>query len=520
MNGNGLAQAVRVRGLRKSYGATAAVGGIDLDISPGRGPRPPWPERGRQDHHGGDPRRPQGPRWRAGQRAWARTRRRRADRAWRARIGIVLQLAVDAPELTVAEMVEHFAGLLPEPAAPGRGDRPGPASTDKARSRIHALSGGQQRRLDVALGLVGAPELLFLDEPTTGFDPQARHAFWDVIRSLVRRRGHGAAHHALPGRGGGARGPGGGDLRRCRSSPRGRPANWARAAPMKRSVAWQGLTGLRRQRTDEPTRLVGELAAAYGGEVPGLTVTRPSLEDVYLELTGGRAVTASRMTLVRGLRATARELRAPLPSVWRIGWSRGRVELKSFFRERQSVVFNFAMPAVMLVLLGAVFGGQQTGPGVTIGDLYVAGLIGGGVDGTSYQNLGMSIAFERGAVHAEAAARHADAAGGLLRREDHPGPGRLRGRGRGAAGGRRWPVPPAAAHVDDGLVDVHVGVRPRRGGLLAAGIAASSLPRSAARNGVAVVTLPFIVLQFISGVYVPFTLVPSRGCRTSPRCSR
>ena len=86
---------------------------------------------------------------------------------------------------------------------------------------------------------------------------------------------------------------------------------------------------------------------------------------------------------------------APLPAVWRVGLSRGAVELKSFFRERQAVVFIFAMPAVMLVLLGAIFGQQHDGAGVTIGDLYVAGLIAGGVMATSYQNLGMSIAFER-----------------------------------------------------------------------------------------------------------------------------
>ena len=87
--------------------------------------------------------------------------------------------------------------------------------------------------------------------------------------------------------------------------------------------------------------------------------------------------------------------RAPLPGVWRTSLARGQVELKSFFRERQSVVFILAMPAVMLVLLGAIFSKESTAPGVTIGDLYVAGVIGGGVMATSYQNLGISIAFER-----------------------------------------------------------------------------------------------------------------------------
>ena len=91
----------------------------------------------------------------------------------------------------------------------------------------------------------------------------------------------------------------------------------------------------------------------------------------------------------------ARAATPRLPGAWRVGLCRGRVELKAFFRERQAVVFIFALPAVMLVLLGAIFSSQSAGQGVTIGDLYVAGLIGGGVMATSYQNLGMSIAFER-----------------------------------------------------------------------------------------------------------------------------
>jgi ABC-2 type transport system permease protein len=217
------------------------------------------------------------------------------------------------------------------------------------------------------------------------------------------------------------------------------------------------------------------------------------------------------MTASTGARAPSIALdapRAPLPGVWRVGLSRGQVELKAFFRERQSVVFIFAMPAVMLVLLGTIFGSQRTGPGVSIGDLYVAGLIGGGVMATSYQNLGMSIAFERERFTLK----------------------RLRG----------TPMPAAAyfagkiiqvlvAAVAEVVVLVAVGLAlyhlrlPTSAmawwtfawvfllGVAACsllGIAASSALRSAARNGVAVITLPFVVLQFISGVYVPFYLVP------------
>lgn len=199
---------------------------------------------------------------------------------------------------------------------------------------------------------------------------------------------------------------------------------------------------------------------------------------------------------------------APLPGTWRVGLSRGRVELKSFFRDRQAVVFNFAMPAVMLVLLGTIFGKQAAGPGVTIGDLYVAGLIGGGVMATSYQNLGMSIAFERERFTLK----------------------RLRG----------TPMP-ATAYFTGKVIQVLVAAVAEVVVLLAVGlafyhlrlptsvaawwtfawvfvlgvaacsllgIAASSVPRSSARNAVAVITFPFMVLQFISGVYVPFFLVP------------
>jgi ABC-2 type transport system permease protein len=201
--------------------------------------------------------------------------------------------------------------------------------------------------------------------------------------------------------------------------------------------------------------------------------------------------------------------RAPLPGVWRVGWSRGRVELKAFFRERETVVFIFALPAVMLVLLGAIFGSQHAGHGVSIGDLYVAGLIGGGVMAASYQNLGLSIAFERERFTLK----------------------RLRG----------TPMP-AAAYFAGKIIQVLVVSVAEVAVLLVVGlgfyhlqlptsaaawwtfawvfvlgvaacsllgIAASGLVRSAARNGVAVVTLPFVVLQFISGVYVPFFLVPT-----------
>ena len=109
----------------------------------------------------------------------------RAGAVWRARRGIVLQSCEDVVDLTVSECVRHFSHFYPAPADPAEViEQVG--LTAKKDSRIRALSGGQRRRLDVALGIVGRPELVFLDEPTTGFDPEARHQFWGVVRDLAK----------------------------------------------------------------------------------------------------------------------------------------------------------------------------------------------------------------------------------------------------------------------------------------------------------------------------------------------
>lgn len=103
--------------------------------------------------------------------------------AWLAKIGIVLQSGSLPDTATVAELIRHHAGFYPNPLAPDDViDAVG--LTSKAGSRLSKLSGGQRRRVDVALGIIGRPELLFLDEPTTGFDPEARREFWGLIRSL------------------------------------------------------------------------------------------------------------------------------------------------------------------------------------------------------------------------------------------------------------------------------------------------------------------------------------------------
>ena len=174
--------AIQVRGLRKSYGAHRGRPRHRPRRGGGRGLRPPRPQRRRQDHHRRDPRGVPGRARRARCRCSATTRPR-ADRDLKERIGIVLQETGVERYLTVAEVVDLYRGYY-------RKSRP----TDELLAltgleaqrdqRVKTLSGGQKRRLDLALALAGDPELLFLDEPTTGFDPSARRGAWDVIRGL------------------------------------------------------------------------------------------------------------------------------------------------------------------------------------------------------------------------------------------------------------------------------------------------------------------------------------------------
>ncbi|TXK18530.1 ABC transporter ATP-binding protein [Homoserinibacter sp. GY 40078] len=271
---------VEVRGLRKTYKGLEAVRGIDFDIRRGEtfallGPNGAGKSttieilEGYRDRTGGevsvlgaDP--------------------QHGGLAWKARLGIVLQSTGESGTATVREQLRHFAGYYPDPrdvdeviAAVGL--------TEKAGTRISKLSGGQKRRVDVALGIIGRPELLFLDEPTTGFDPEARRQFWGLIRALrdegtsilltthyldeaqqLADRGGIIAHGELV-----AMGPidelGGADAR----------------VPI---VRWIRDGVLHEERTREPGALVARLAAA--GEPERLEVIRPSLEDIYLDLVG------------------------------------------------------------------------------------------------------------------------------------------------------------------------------------------------------------------------------------------
>jgi ABC-2 type transport system ATP-binding protein len=180
------------------------------------------------------------------------------------------------------EMVRHFASFYPRPREPEEAIEL-VGLTAKAGARIMSLSGGQTRRLDVALGIVGRPELLFLDEPTTGFDPEARRQFWELIRAL---RTDGTTillttHYldeaeALADRIA--------VIAAGRIVASGDPASLGGRADAAARVSWEGPPGRTTVQTTTPTRLVAELARQFDGEVPGLTVTRPSLEDIYLDL--------------------------------------------------------------------------------------------------------------------------------------------------------------------------------------------------------------------------------------------
>src|ERR687885_977754 len=274
---------VSVRGLRKSYGEFEALKGIDFELRAGEvfgllgpngagktttveileGYRPR--DGGEVEVLGADP----------------------ADAGldWRGRIGVVLQSSAMYENLTVAESLDQFAGYY---------ERPRPTDEvihvigldEKRNDRVRRLSGGQRRRLDLGLALIGDPELIFLDEPTTGFDPGARRRAWETFRSLselgkaILLTSHyldeveQLADRIAVLRGG-------------RIVASGTPQELTHATPAT-EIRYRENGREVVLRTEEPTRVLHELTAralAEGAEVPGLEVRRPSLEEVYLSLT-------------------------------------------------------------------------------------------------------------------------------------------------------------------------------------------------------------------------------------------
>ncbi|WP_157441093.1 ABC transporter ATP-binding protein [Actinoplanes awajinensis] len=276
-------EAIEVTGLRKTYQGREAVAGIDLVVARGEifallGPNGAGKTttveilEGHRRRNGGDVRV-------LGEDPGT------AGRSWRSRIGIVLQDADDAADLTVTEMVRHVAGFYPEPRTADEVIEL-VGLTAKKTSKIRTLSGGQRRRVDVALGIVGRPELLFLDEPTTGFDPEARRQFWDLIRTLA---GDGTTillttHYldeaeALADR---LAVLAGGQI-----VAEGTPATLGGRAAAGAKVSWQEGGRTRTEQLADPTELLRKLVAD-GADLRTLTVTRPTLEDTYLTLIGAR----------------------------------------------------------------------------------------------------------------------------------------------------------------------------------------------------------------------------------------
>ena len=223
-------------------------------------------------------------------------------RTLRQRIGLVLQEAAVPPLLTVTELVDLYGGLYPHPR-PTTDVLELAGLSEKADARVRTLSGGQQRRLDVALGLVGDPELIFLDEPTTGFDPSARRGAWEMVRTM---RGLGktillTTHYMDEAQNladricviakGQVVALGTPDTLRGGTENRSfirfgvGPDVDLQTLPLATDVR----DGVVTISTTTPTRTVHELtgwALARGLELERFEVSRPSLEEAYLELTG------------------------------------------------------------------------------------------------------------------------------------------------------------------------------------------------------------------------------------------
>ena len=277
--------AIQVQGLVKRYGAKNAVDGIDLSVESGEifallGPNGAGKTTtveilegyrtataGQVKVLGFDP-----------------ATKGSAGQKWRNQIGIVLQSTSDAADLSVFETISHYANYYENPRNVDQViDEVG--LREKIDAKARELSGGQRRRLDVALGIIGSPQLLFLDEPTTGFDPEARRSFWELITTL-KAEGKTillTTHYldeaqALADRVGVINN--GKIIEIATPQTLGGRNN----APAKVTWLENGVTN--QILTKDPTTEVLKLSQRLGGSVPELEVSRPNLEEIYLKMIG------------------------------------------------------------------------------------------------------------------------------------------------------------------------------------------------------------------------------------------
>ena len=279
------AAAIEVRGLTKKYGSKVAVAGIDLTVERGEifallGPNGAGKtttveilegyrvaNSGQVRVLGFDPATKGG-----------------AAQKWRNQIGIVLQSTNDAADLSVIETISHFANYYENPRDVKQVIEE-VGLVEKVDAKVRELSGGQRRRLDVALGIIGSPELLFLDEPTTGFDPEARRSFWELIRTL---KSEGTTillttHYldeaqALADRVGVINE---GVIIEIATPD---TLGGRNTAPAK--VTWLENGATQELLTKNPTEEVLKLSQRFNNQIPELQVLRPNLEEIYLRMIG------------------------------------------------------------------------------------------------------------------------------------------------------------------------------------------------------------------------------------------